>query len=119
MENEEYAPWQYFTYKNGYEIEAIDLGIVNGVRVTITHPREGSGAILLPADQACKLGEYLLRSMGQKIPCLPTRLQAILQNALDTKGTDIHLKRGDKKRIRETLKIMEWYGNSTKGKGYA
>lgn len=95
-----------FVHKNGYCLEGVDLGFTHGVKLTLSHPQETQACILISPEIADKLAYWLLKSMAQKVPRLPSKLAIVLRRIMDVKGYDIKLKSGDKKVFKNTLEVM-------------
>jgi len=95
-----------FSYENGYKLEGIDLGFTYGVKLILSHPQYEKATILLNPEIADKLAFWLLKSMAQKMPRLPSKLAIVLRRIVDEKGYNIKLKKGDKKVFKDTLTVM-------------
>ena len=94
-----------FCYEDGYAFLVTDLGN-NGVKVELVHEAEGGGAIILPPSKAEECGKWLLQTIGQ-IKYSPLKeLSGILKRVLSEKALDRILQRGDKKKIREAVKLL-------------
>lgn len=95
-----------FAFGNGYSLAAFDLGS-SGVKVELGHDGDVGAAIILPPDEVHKLGRWLLRTLGQDRHGLPEELGHILERLSKTKIEHSILERGDKKRIKEALRVLK------------
>jgi hypothetical protein len=94
-----------FTFGNGYSLRAFDLGGA-GVKLELHHEGRVNAAIMLPAQEAGKLGKWLLRTLGQDEHGFPVELAGLLERLSKAKVEGSILERGDKKRIREALQAL-------------
>ena len=102
-----------FSYESGAKLEAVDFTDI-GVKLSLSHPQWEDLAIIIPPVKAKEFGLWLIKGLGQEIPSLPPQLLEILTRAVETKGTDIKLARGDKSRFREMLKVLRYYKRVSK-----
>ena len=95
-----------FHYDNGYMFQATDLGH-QGVKIELVHEYDAGGAIILPPKEVGKYGRWLLQTLGQDRYGLPKELPDILKRLTGQKAANRVLRRGDKKKIREALKVLK------------
>jgi len=94
-----------FRYCNGYTFRATDLG-KQGVKIELMHEEDVGAAIILPPKEAGRCGRWLLQTLGQDRHGLPEELADILQRLSGQKGAERFLEWGDKKKIKDALKIL-------------
>lgn len=94
-----------FRYQNGYTFRATDLGN-RGVKIELLHERDAGGAIILPPEEVSQCGRWLLRTLKQDRHGLPAELPDILKRLSSQKAANRVLQRGDKKKIKDALKIL-------------
>ena len=94
-----------FIFRNGYTLEASDLGNA-GVKIELLHEHDTVGAIILPPDEVGEYGRWLLQTLGQDSHGLPQELPEILTRLSKQKAASQILKRGDKTKIRDALKVL-------------
>ena len=94
-----------FIFGNGYSLTAFDLGN-GGVKMELGHDGDVGAAIILPAEEVRNLGRWLLATLGQDEHGLPMELGGILERLSKTKIQHSILERGDKKRIKEALRVL-------------
>ena len=94
-----------FVYRNGFSLSATDLGN-NGVKIEFSHENDVAAAIILPPDAVAKCGMWLLRTLGQDKHGLPDGFRDILRRLSQHKGIERSLERGDKKRIKDALRVL-------------
>jgi hypothetical protein len=95
-----------FRYENGYVFRGTDLGGL-GVKIELLHGDEGGGAIILPPGKAQECAKWLLQTLGQIRPGLPEEFPDVLQRIIKRKETGRILERGDKKKIRDALRVLK------------
>ena len=95
-----------FIFRNGYTLETKDLGN-SGVKIELIHEYDAIGAIILPPKEVGDFGRWLLQTLGQDQHSLPKELGEILDRLSKQKKANQILKRGDKTRIRDALKILK------------
>jgi len=95
-----------FRYKDGYTLSATDMGS-RGVKIELRHTYDSAGAIILPPTKAQEYGKWLLSTLGQDQYGLPKELPEILERICRQKTPDGMLQRGDKKAIRDALKVLK------------
>ena len=99
-----------FHYTNGYTLCLADLGKA-GVKVELIDSNEGSAAVILPPDKTKECSRWLSRTIGQRIASagaggLPEELSKILARLLKEREPKGILERGDKRTIKEALKLL-------------
>jgi len=94
-----------FRYCNGYTFRATDLG-KHGVKIEIGHEDDVGAAIILPPKEVGQCGRWLLQTLGQDRHGLPKELPDILQRLTAQKGAERILEWGDKKKIKNALKVL-------------
>ena len=95
-----------FSYENGYTLLATDLGN-QGVKIELMHNHDTAAAIILPPKEVGECGRWLLHTIGQDRHGMPKELQDILKRLNKQKGFSRLLKRGEKKAIQDSLKILK------------
>jgi hypothetical protein len=95
-----------FYYENGYALALADLGKM-GVKVELTDNHEGTAAVILPPDKIEECSKWLSKTLGQRCRLLPEELSKILGRLAKEKGPNKILERGDKKTIKEALKLLK------------
>lgn len=95
-----------FTFRNGYTLQASDLGN-SGVKIELIHEHDTVGAIILPPRKVSEYGRWLLQTLGQDRYGLPRELPEILKRLSQQKKANQILQRGDKTRIRDALKVLK------------
>jgi len=103
--NQMYAAFSAFRYKDGYTLSVIDLGI-QGVKIELIQAYDIGGAIILPPEKVQECGRWLLQTLGQNSFGLPKELSDILARIVSHKESGQILQRGDKKKIRDALKVL-------------
>lgn len=103
------APLPGFCYKNGYTLALADLGKV-GVKIELIDANEASAAVILPPDKTKECSRWLSKTIGQRNRLLPEELSKILGRLLKEKEPKKVLERGDKKTIKEALKLLAAQG---------
>ncbi len=94
-----------FRYEDGYTLSASDLGKI-GVKIELNHEHDAGVAIILPPEKVAECGRWLLDTLEQDSNGLPQQLRGILERLSKQSGFKPTLQRGDKKRIREALKVL-------------
>jgi hypothetical protein len=95
-----------FQYKDGYTLSASDLGKL-GVKIELNNEYEHGMAIILPPGQVGECGRWLLGTLEQDSNGLPKQLCEILERLSGQKGMKLNLRRGDKKKLKEALKVLK------------
>lgn len=95
-----------FYYESGYTFLGEDLGN-RGVKIELVHEDEDGRAIILPPGKAKECGRWLLETIGKERYKLPKELPDILERLIEQKGFKQRLKRGDKKKIKEALRVLK------------
>lgn len=95
-----------FCYENGYTFFGTDLG-GTGVKIELVNKHEGGGAIILPPNKAEECANWLLGTLAQKGLGLPKELPDVLARIVSQKGLSRVLKRGDKKKIKDALRVLK------------
>ena len=94
-----------FCYEDGYVFSATDLG-KRGVKIELVHGQEDGGAIILPPRKAKECGRWLLQTLGQTGLGFPKELPDILDRLVQEKKSGQVLRWGDKKKIKDTVKVL-------------
>jgi len=94
-----------FCYENGYSFRGKDLGR-EGVKIELVHQYHGGGSIIMPPSEAKQCANWLLRTIGQQPSELPDELADILQRIIKHKHVREQLKRGEKKKIQDAVKVL-------------
>lgn len=94
-----------FRYEDGYTLSASDLGKI-GVKIELNHEHDAGVAIILPPEKVAECGRWLLETLEQDSNGLPQQLRDILERLSKQSGFKPTLQRGDKKKIREALKVL-------------
>ncbi len=95
-----------FLYEDGYTISATDLG-KSGVKIELSHNYNIGGALILPPEQVEKCGRWLLETLEQDSNGLPKQLTDILERLSKQSGFKAKLERGDKKKMKDALKVLK------------
>jgi len=95
-----------FAYENGYVFRGTDLG-GHGVKIELLHQNQDGGAIILPPAKAAECANWLLQTIGQPKPSLPDELPVILERIIKQKELRRGLKRGEKKKLEDALKVLQ------------
>ena len=91
--------------RQGYKFSAIDLG-TQGVKIELNQDHDVGAAIILPTEKVHECGRWLLRTIGQNSLGLPKELTDILARLISHEKAGKILQRGDKKKIRDALKVL-------------
>ena len=94
-----------FVYGNGYSLTASDLGS-GGVKLELGCRGDVGAAILLPPEEVGNLGRWLLQTLGQDQYGFPFEIREILERLSKAPAPSEILERGDKKRIKEALRVL-------------
>jgi hypothetical protein len=105
-QNHRYDALPAFTFRNGYTLQANDLG-GSGVKIELLHEYDTVGAIILPPKAVGHYGRWLLETLGQDRHGLPRELPEILKRLTKQKKASQILQRGDKTKIRDALKVLK------------
>jgi hypothetical protein len=106
-----------FRYEAGYTLSASDLGKL-GVKIELNNQYDTGVAVILPPGKVGEYGIWLLETLEQEGKGLLTELLDILERLSRQKGIKPTLQRGDKKTIKEAIKILKkqsskmWSGRS-------
>ncbi len=103
--NQMHAGFSAFRYEDGYKFSAIDLG-TKGVKVELNRAYDIGGAVILPPEKVRDCGRWLLQTIGLDHYGLPSELTDILARLINHKKAGQILQRGDKKKIRDALKVL-------------
>lgn len=103
--NQMYTAFSVFRYENGYTLSVVDLG-AQGVKVELNRTFDIGGAIILPPEKVQECGRWLLQSLGQDSFGLPRELSDVLSRIIKHKKSSQIFERGDKKKIKDALKIL-------------
>jgi len=95
-----------FLYEDGYTLSATDLGKL-GVKIELNHKYDTGAAIILPPKMAAECGRWLLQTLEQDSYGLPRELGLILERLSRQRGFRPTLQRGDKKKLRDALKVLK------------
>jgi hypothetical protein len=77
-----------------------------GVKIELKHRYDTAGAIILPPKEVAKCGRWMLETLEQESNGFPKGLHSILERLSGQSGFRPTLKRGDKKKIKDALKVM-------------
>jgi len=105
-----------FTYEDGYTFSVTDMGKL-GVKIELNHKYDAGGAIILPPQKVGECGRWLLETLEQESNGLPKGLRGILERLSKQSGFRPILQRGDKKKIRDALKVLNSQSSRTRVKG--
>lgn len=95
-----------FRYEAGYTFSASDLGKL-GVKIELNHEYDTGLAIILPPGKVGECGIWLLETLEQESNGLLKELLGILERLGKQKGLRPTLRRGDKKKIKDALKVLK------------
>ena len=94
-----------FSYQNGYLLSVIDLG-KHGVKIELRHQADAA-AIILPPEEAKQCATWLLNTIGLNNHNSLGELPAILQRLIKHKQSKRILEHGDKKKIKDAIKLLK------------
>ena len=94
-----------FSYQNGYLLSVIDLG-KHGVKIELHHQTDAA-AIILPPAKAKQCATWLLNTISLKDNEPLTELPGVLQRLIKHKQSKRILKHGDKKKIKDAIKVLK------------
>jgi len=94
-----------FNYQNGFSFSTTDLG-KSGVKIEFSHENDVAAAIILPPYAVAQCGRWLLETLGQDKHGLPNGLSDILRRLSKHKGIERSLERGDKKRMKDAIRVL-------------
>lgn len=95
-----------FRYEAGYILSASDLGKL-GVKIELNNEYDNGVAIILPPGKVGECGIWLLETLEQEGNGLLKELIEILQRLSKQKGNRPILQRGDKKTIKDAIKVLK------------
>ncbi len=95
-----------YVYEGGYTLSAKDLGKA-GVKIELSHNYNVGGAVILPPEQVEKCGRWLLETLEQESNGLPKQLTGVLERLSKQSGFRAKLERGDKKKIKDALRVLK------------
>ncbi|MEA3227294.1 MAG: hypothetical protein U9Q07_15195 [Planctomycetota bacterium] len=95
-----------FFFEDGYTLSAADLG-KSGVKIELSHKYNVGGAIILPPKQVEECGRWLLETLEQDSNGLPKQLADVLERLSKQSGFKAKLERGDKKKIKDALRVLK------------
>ena len=95
-----------FRYEAGYVFSASDLGRL-GVKIELNNQYDTGVAIILPPGKVGECGIWLLETLEQESNGLLKELLEILERLSKQKGFRPTLKRGDKKTIKDAMKVLK------------
>jgi len=94
-----------FRYEDGYTLVVTDLGS-RGVKLELFHNRDGTAAVILPPEKVRQCARWLLRTIAQNELGLPLKLSELLTRIDKEKCFAALLRRGDKKVLKESLRLL-------------
>jgi hypothetical protein len=94
-----------FSYQNGYLLSVTDLG-KHGVKIELRHQADAA-AIVLPPKEAKQCATWLLNTISLSNHNSLTELPAILQRLIKHKQSKRILEHGDKKKIKDAIKLLK------------
>jgi len=94
-----------FSYQNGYLLSVTDLG-KHGVKIELRHQTDAA-AIILPPEEAKQCATWLLNTISLKNNESLGELPAILQRLIKHKQSKRLLEHGDKKKIKDAIKLLK------------
>lgn len=95
-----------FRYEAGYIFSASDLGRL-GVKIELNNQYDAGVAIILPPGKVGECGVWLLETLEQESKGLLTELLDVLERLSKQKGGKPMLQRGDKKTIKDAIKVLK------------
>ena len=95
-----------FRYEGGYIFSASDLGKL-GVKIELNNQYDTGVAIILPPEKVGECGIWLLETLEQEGIGLLTELLDILQRLSKQKGGRPSFQRGDKKTIKDAIRVLK------------
>jgi len=105
-----------FRYEAGYTFFASDLGKL-GVKIELNNEYDTGAAIILPPGKVGECGTWLLETIGQENHGLLKELRGILERLSKQSGLRPTLQRGDKKKIKDALKVLNSQPSRMRAKG--
>ncbi len=105
-----------FRYEAGYTFSATDLGKL-GVKIELNNEYDNGAAVRLPPGKVGECGTWLLETIGQENDGLLKELRGILERLSKQSGLRPTLQRGDKKKIKDALKVLNSQSSRMRGKG--
>ncbi|MHA2315756.1 MAG: hypothetical protein ACXACF_10840 [Candidatus Hermodarchaeia archaeon] len=105
-----------FRYEAGYTFSASDLGKL-GVKIELNNDYDTGAAIILPPGKVGECGTWLLETIGQENHGLLKELRGILERLSKQSGLRPTLQRGDKKKIKDALKVLNSQSSRMRAKG--
>ena len=106
LANHIHAALPGFRYEAGYVFLASDLGN-HGVKIELNNEYDTGVAIILPPGKVGECGIWMLETLEQKSNGLLKELVNILERLSKQKGFSATLQRGDKKTIKDAIKIFK------------
>lgn len=95
-----------FQYEAGYILSASDLGKL-GVKIELNNQFDVGVAIILPPEKVGEFGIWLLETLEQEGKGLLKEVLDILERLSKQKGSKATLLRGDKKKLKNTVKYLK------------
>ncbi len=95
-----------FRYEAGYIFSASDLGRL-GVKIELNNQYDTGVAIILPPGKVGECGIWLLETLEQESNGLLKELLDILERLSKQKGFRPTFQRGDKKAIKDAIKVLK------------
>ena len=105
-----------FRYEAGYKFSASDLGKI-GVKIELNNEYDTGAAIILPPRKVGECGTWLFETIGQENHSFLKELRGILERLSKQSGLRPTLQRGDKKKIKDALKVLNSQSSRTRDKG--
>ena len=97
---------EQFHYENGAELTVIDLGMEDGVKLTLEYPDEADLAILLPPEVVDRLHHWLNGTFGQLSTQIPRGALMALRRITKPKGLTFTMKAEQKELLNKLLTIL-------------
>ena len=105
-----------FRYEAGYTLSASDLGKI-GVKIELNNEYDTGAAIILPPGKVGECGTWLFDTIGQENHGFLKELLGILERLSKQSGLRPTLQRGDKKKIKDALKVLNYQSSRRRTKG--
>jgi hypothetical protein len=88
-----------------------------GVKIELNNDYDTGAAIILPPGKVGECGTWLLETIGQENHGLLKELRGILERLSKQSGLRPTLQRGDKKKIKDALKVLNSQSSRMRAKG--
>lgn len=95
-----------FRHEAGYILSASDLGKL-GVKIELNNQFDVGVAIILPPEKVGEFGIWLMETLEQEGKGLLKELLDTLERLSKQKGPRATLQRGDKKKLKNTVKFLK------------